>query len=320
MTMNSIYFVTDHTNIQGLGEWFIEFIRDLGRFETSEVQISSEPEKASIILFLESGISRGRWPVRNHLKSHPLYRKYKEKCFIWCTEDLPWSYLPGLYASMPQQFFDPAIHRGFTYFTLPTADITVPDQQRDIFYNFIGGPTSPVRRAIWTVSHPTNAVVRQTVNYNHGNQPDRDNKEEYARILARSWFTLCPRGVGTSSYRIFEAMRFGSVPVILSDEWVPPDGPDWSACSIRIPEANYASIPTQLTPYLESAERMGQVARRSYTEFFSHEQLLQNIVRLTSLITTRSSWLSNSLFYRQQASGMLNRFTNRIRRTLRWTR
>ena len=36
--------------------------------------------------------------------------------------------------------------------------------------------------------------------------------------------------------RLFEAMRLGVAPIIASDDWVYPRGPDWSACSVVIKE------------------------------------------------------------------------------------
>lgn len=46
--------------------------------------------------------------------------------------------------------------------------------------------------------------------------------EEFMDITEQSYFSLCPRGYGKTSFRLFEAMNLGAVPVYISDEfWLP---------------------------------------------------------------------------------------------------
>jgi hypothetical protein len=45
---------------------------------------------------------------------------------------------------------------------------------------------------------------------------------EYCEVLAQSKYVLCPRGYGQSSFRIQEAIDFGSIPVYISDEFIFP--------------------------------------------------------------------------------------------------
>jgi hypothetical protein len=96
--------------------------------------------------------------------------------------------------------------------------------------------------------------------------------------LARSKFTLCPAGSGTSSYRLFEALRAGSVPVIISDRLVLPEGPDWEACSVRVAEKEIASIPARLEAIADVAS-MRAAALKTHAEYFSSERMLDHLVR-----------------------------------------
>lgn len=52
----------------------------------------------------------------------------------------------------------------------------------------------------------------------------------YHDVMARSVFTLCPAGYGRWSFRFIEALLNGSIPILLSDEYVLPFGYkiDWS--------------------------------------------------------------------------------------------
>jgi hypothetical protein len=45
---------------------------------------------------------------------------------------------------------------------------------------------------------------------------------EFCDLLSRSIFTLCPGGSGPNSIRLWEAIGAGSIPVILSDNYLPP--------------------------------------------------------------------------------------------------
>lgn len=46
--------------------------------------------------------------------------------------------------------------------------------------------------------------------------------EEFMNITEQSYFSLCPRGYGKTSFRLFEAMNLGAVPVYLFDDpWIP---------------------------------------------------------------------------------------------------
>jgi len=84
---------------------------------------------------------------------------------------------------------------------------------------------------------------------------------------------LCPRGKGPSSWRLFETMRVGRVPVVISDDWVPPPGIDWDSFVVRMPESDVQQIPSVLLG-LESewAERAGR-AQQAWENHLSYERV-----------------------------------------------
>lgn len=63
--------------------------------------------------------------------------------------------------------------------------------------------------------------------------------EQYAQYLERSVFCLAPAGFAPWSGRLFEAIRFECIPVIISDSLIPPFSGqlDWDAFSVRVPES-----------------------------------------------------------------------------------
>ncbi len=96
--------------------------------------------------------------------------------------------------------------------------------------------------------------------------------------MRNSKFVLCPRGRATVSIRLFETMELGRVPVILSDEWVPPDGPDWPGCSLRVPERRVGGLPALLRSCEPNAEEMGRQARAAWEQWFSPQMRVARTV------------------------------------------
>lgn len=85
------------------------------------------------------------------------------------------------------------------------------DGKRPIFANFIGRNTHQIRNDIFNIQN-TDCYISSN---SHG-------LDKYCEILSQSVFTLCPRGYGYSSFRIQEALQYGSIPVYISDKFLIP--------------------------------------------------------------------------------------------------
>lgn len=71
----------------------------------------------------------------------------------------------------------------------------------------------------------------------------------YNQIIIDSVFSLCPEGTGPNTIRLWESMALGSIPVIYSDDWLPPQIPEmnWADFSIFIPIKEYENTLDILT-------------------------------------------------------------------------
>lgn len=106
------------------------------------------------------------------------------------------------------------------------------------------------RRGEW---HYEQAVYREQV---LGEVPDAAQVAEldgqaraYAETLQQSCFALCPSGSGPNSIRLWEAIGYGAIPVILSDQLRLPGDPKlWQQAALFVPETEEAvrSLPAQL--------------------------------------------------------------------------
>ena len=73
-------------------------------------------------------------------------------------------------------------------------------------------------------------------------------------------------------------MAAGRAPVIISDDWVAPYGPDWDAFSIRVPEHDVATLDEKLSALRPKAKAMGALARAAYQRWFSVDHAMQTIL------------------------------------------
>ena len=153
------------------------------------------------------------------------------------------------------------------------------DAEPEFLFSFLGrSATHPVRRKIRSLdstSTPCLDVADGSKRF-----PCFDYSRTYAQLLGRSRFILCPRGFGVSSIRIFEAMSFGRVPVIISDAWQPPPGIPWREFSVVIPERNVSGIPVVLEKLESKAQLMGELARQVFDTHFAPAVFLDRMVTM----------------------------------------
>ena len=105
-------------------------------------------------------------------------------------------------------------------------------------------------RRVW---HFEQQVYREQVHGQSANallQQELDAEAtDYAHALQQSVFALCPSGSGPNSIRLWEALGYGAIPVILADTLRLPGDPDlWHQAALRVPETAQAvaALPAQL--------------------------------------------------------------------------
>jgi len=113
----------------------------------------------------------------------------------------------------------------------------------------------------------------------------------WREIIGRSTFSLCPRGLGRTSFRLYEALSVGSIPIYLWDdlEWLPyRDEIDWSEIAISLNIAEVDRLPRLLAEY--SPQRIARMQERIaalYDDYFTLagacRQIVRQVERLTDL-------------------------------------
>jgi hypothetical protein len=279
-----VHLTSASTSSLPLARAALEKVEECARLDRMGVhQLEADPERADVILFVES--DHGIGPFASALRRHPLVRRYRDRCFVYNAADRPVAHLPGLYASIERHRYDPrrvrTSHYLSTHLSVPPL-LSRAHEERELLYSFVGDArNAPVRRHLLELQHPRGFCqdVSRLVPSVWGDEASRNRFVlKYAETLANSRFALCPRGVGASSIRLFESMRAGCAPVILSDQWVPPVGPDWSAFAVLVPEAHYAEVPRILEGIEADSARMGALARSAWENWFADEVTFHRLV------------------------------------------
>jgi len=95
---------------------------------------------------------------------------------------------------------------------------------------------------------------------------------DYEQLMGNSSFALILPGIAPMSYRLAEALSYGTVPVILSDFITLPFSHvlDWTAFSVRAPEAALERLPERLRALsAEAVAGMRAAARAAYDRCFA---------------------------------------------------
>jgi hypothetical protein len=279
--------------------------------------LTNQLEKADIIFFVENGYV-GLASIRNYYKIRK--RNCAAQYYVFSEGDWPFPFLPGLYCSLTKQL---PWAFSWTFLIDDKERYDVSRSEAPYLFSFLGRiRTHPTRSRISRLDNLKTPCLDVAL------APQRfggwDYRTTYLRLMSESQFVLCPRGFGASSIRIFETMRAGRVPVIISDAWIEPPVGDWSRFSLRVPEHAVEQVPKICEQYVNAAGAMGALARRTFDEFFSPTRFLdvaigflQNAVGSTSGTRSRSPVRTaaralSARQFREIAHGARNAITSRL--------
>jgi hypothetical protein len=268
-----------------------------------EHSLTEDARRADFILLFERNSFKTQADVRPLLES-PLLQRFPDKSFCVNFDDQPVGLLPGAYVSMPRSRFDWRRHRAIAYVGQYNEVVSRLANQRNqyvpnLLYSFRGSNSSPARARLLAElpsSSPEGRVTESTRWFDH----TEEEKLAYAEEILRSKFVLCPRGVGTSSIRLYEAMELGRALVVISDEWVEPPGPDWLSFAAFVAEDHLSKLPPLLREMEPSAPEMGRRARRAWELWFSPTRRVHHILRLVRDLSLRRPASYNEQAYRAQ--------------------
>lgn len=242
-------------------------------------ELVSDAAAAEMIVFAGSAPAYGEGIVES-----PLPRLYPEKSFMYWDDDGVVPLLPGIYTNAVKPGWI-NLHRTASHMFIDALNphvVPMPEVGKRYLFSFAGGSTSVLRKKLYKIDYRRpDVLIKNTSDYYHWD-PSQEGREErqkqYAETIAASHFGLCPRGASAGGLRLFEVMQMGVAPVLVSNTFQLPDGPDWDSFLIRAPEGKIKQLPEILDRHVaESAER-GRLARLAWEQYFSPPVMFNGIV------------------------------------------
>jgi hypothetical protein len=250
----------------------IEFLRECAAADTLKKHtLVDNPADADAVLITEAWTHYDR-VFFSKIRNASILEKYRRVSFVYCDSETTVNLLPGLYPCIDKNSLRKGWHLSSPYITPVMREFeAVADREPICLYSFQGSMVKHrVRRKLRDLPNHLGCIrdVSREWAISSGTSGQR-LREQYIDGMLESKFVLCPRGKGVSSFRLFEAMALGRVPVIISDGWVEPPGPVWNRCSIRVPERAVKDIPSILQRAEPTWRLMALEARSAYRAHFA---------------------------------------------------
>jgi len=162
---------------------------------------------------------------------------------------------------------------------------------KDIFCSFVGSITQPLPgwgqisynlriKMLNTLTKDSKYVLKPK----HWS-PDigKEQQDLFLQITGRSKFALCPRGYGATSFRLYEAMQLGSVPVYIyyKQPHLPfSDRLDWSKIAILVEQDNIDNI-DQILLNIDDIKynEMQDYIKEIYPNYFTFNGMSESILQ-----------------------------------------
>ena len=255
-----------------------EALQSLWSLSSKQHQLVDSPETADVILI--GNLRAENWYAS--LRNHPVINKYPNRCFVVSETWELFPLLRGVYTNAHKKLSFRARFRSGSY-ALHHPDFKNPfienyrgrafEKNKTQLAAFTGRDCHPVRAAIFALKfRRPDIVISDTSNFDaftHDNSHKAPRQKAYAELLESSKFSICPRGSGAASIRLFESMKMGVAPVIISDDWIFPDGPDWSRCAIIVREQDVGNLEDILVANEPRFAEIGRAAAEAFQRFFS---------------------------------------------------
>ena len=116
-----------------------------------------------------------------------------------------------------------------------------------------------------------------------------DDVNLFLEYLQKSTFSLCPRGYGISSFRLYETLEVGSIPIyIVEDEldhWLPfSDKVNWNKLALLLKESDIERIPEIIDSITRNEiEERRLYIKETYPQFFTMNGCSSSIIEKIKL-------------------------------------
>jgi len=137
--------------------------------------------------------------------------------------------------------------------------------QKELLFSFFGENTHAIRKQL------VDELKNEWVSFR------LLEKDDYYEVLKHSTFALCPRGYGITSFRMFEAMAFGCIPVYISNDFWEPFNIPFTEYGVKIKPDKINVIPEILMQI--DIKAMQAKGKEIYEKYFVYSQCANAIIK-----------------------------------------
>lgn len=203
---------------------------------------TNDPNIADRIVFIDLHQAH-HLNVRKSVSQHWLYKKYSNKILVWNETDRPIFDVRGLYVNVPKSVSEDKAIVPIPYLHVPADSLfhgtNFSTKGRKIKCTYRGTNTHKCRRNLSSLQVTGYSLVDSTMS-------DSLSRTDFLSELDNSIHVICPRGHGLSSFRLYEAMARGCLPVIVADGWIAPQIIPWDRFCTFVKEAEIPQLPKRL--------------------------------------------------------------------------
>lgn len=157
----------------------------------------------------------------------------------------------------------------------------IPQKEKTIFASFVGSrDTHPIRMDM--CKHLSGKEGYEISAGNWSTTVPMDNFKRFLDITCSSKFALAPRGYGRQSFRMYEILQLGTVPVYVSDFHYLPwsDELDWNDFCVPVNEDEIEEI-DDILKSIDDVEynKLLENGKKVYEEYFTLEGMFKNIIK-----------------------------------------
>lgn len=159
-------------------------------------------------------------------------------------------------------------------------NIEYEENERLLLASFVGSNTHPIR--IKMAMHFANRDNCGMYLKDWSPSVQSNDFNMFIDVALRSKYFLCPRGYGLNSFRLYECLQLGCVPVVITDKFYLPwmDELNWSDFAVLIPECDIGMAYNRLASIPQNMyERLKETGKRVYKDYFSMDGVYNNIVK-----------------------------------------
>lgn len=280
-------FVTDYQDSESCA--VAARLRSLITSSSARYSLVDCPDEADFILVASHGNEIPFYKYILSAVSHPVISAYPSNAFSVSFRDRPVIFHHGVYESpVASAWSSGRVVPGFYQLSgTLNPEVRVPDDHpipKRYLASFIGRNSHPCRGRLLTHRFGRSDVfIEDSSSFNmwskHCLHERQHRLQRYGEVLRSSKFALCPRGCGTGSIRLFEALKAGVAPVVISDDWVPPCDRKWHEFCLVFPENRIDQLESMLESEEHSAAERGALAFAYYQSELTPETYIDYLLR-----------------------------------------